>query len=417
MDLKRNLPTKGLLAHQLQCLKCGHKSTIRFEMFHSISLAIPNSKRLGEEINLKDCLNAFVSNELIKDAVCENCQKLENQRTSKDDESSNSRKTKSTFTKRLTFAKLPQLLVIHFQRLVWNPYGHLIKKRDFIRFPHILSMDDYEYYVIQQQQLKEQLKKQQQSTNILNGNLSHSKGSKLSINQSLNNLVDENDEKNLENLEISNNSKDEKEDSKESTEVSKDKSTNKDANLNDSKSSNENNLELAKSNPVEGNVENDLVLSVNSNGLNCTDKINKDNEDSEETANTFFIDKSNAKDYEKFVNDLNRKNSKMQTTKEYSKSPNKLSNKSLSNSITDSCSSTQASKKNSKYKYRLNACIVHLGNSTGHYVNYRKLANASNSKDPTKNDWYFTSDTIISSCKLEDALKSNAYMLFYERIK
>ncbi|XP_015795653.1 ubiquitin carboxyl-terminal hydrolase 30 homolog [Tetranychus urticae] len=127
--IPRPLPTKGLLASQLQCTQCGYKYPVHLEGFYSVSLAMPNSLMTGIS-SLKECLNKFVSNEIIQNVRCEECSKIgEN----------------PNFVKRLTFAKLPQILCIHFHRLMWHPNGITIKKSDHVTFPEYLTMDDYVY--------------------------------------------------------------------------------------------------------------------------------------------------------------------------------------------------------------------------------------------------------------------------------
>ena len=62
--------------------------------------------------------------------------------------------------------------------------------------------------------------------------------------------------------------------------------------------------------------------------------------------------------------------------------------------------------------YGLRAVVVHLGGiDSGHYVTYRR-------ESPIENhlQWYYTSDALIQEVLLEDVLKSNPYMLFYEKI-
>ncbi|KAI8374368.1 uncharacterized protein BYT42DRAFT_576118 [Radiomyces spectabilis] len=76
--------------------------------------------------------------------------------------------------------------------------------------------------------------------------------------------------------------------------------------------------------------------------------------------------------------------------------------------------------------YRLNAVIVHYGShESGHFVTYRrkKLPTGHEVRDPLDNGlkkkerskFWRCSDEIIDEVDIEDVLKSEAYMLFYER--
>lgn len=129
-SLPKALPTRGLLASQVHCKNCAHKYPVRLDMFDSISLAIA----IGglPIIQLQDCLNKFVSNEIINDANCEGCTKEDVPNA-------------ACFVKTLTFAKLPPLLVFHMKRLVWLNNGMLVKRDEHVQFPEYLDMDAYSY--------------------------------------------------------------------------------------------------------------------------------------------------------------------------------------------------------------------------------------------------------------------------------
>lgn len=128
--IPRPLPTKGLLASQLQCINCGYKYPVHLEGFYSVSLAMPSVLLTGAASSLKNCLDKFVRNEIIQNVRCEECSKSGDN---------------PDFVKRLTFAKLPQILCIHFHRLTWLPNGMAVKKSDHVSFPEYLTMDDYVY--------------------------------------------------------------------------------------------------------------------------------------------------------------------------------------------------------------------------------------------------------------------------------
>lgn len=448
LNLKRNLPTKGLLAHQMNCLKCDHKFTIQFESFHCISLPLV-TKRSNEPISLKDCLNAFVSNEILRDVVCENCQKLDEinskqKNEEKDMNSSNqqlnSSKKKSTFIKRLTFAKLPQLLVIHFQRLICLSNGMPIKKEDRIKFPNILIMDEYELNAVQQKSninllktLNLDMSNSMNNSNVLN-NLNKPKNSNISTNQ--------NDLNSCENSKLSNNQQltNErqllnglmKESSMESNVVVSNENHLDHANL-----SNNNDISQIISSSIKHNTSptssvKSTLSDTKSNGtieeystLSTPSKTLTNDLTIDSSENGTFVNNSqldNISTSNKISNSSVESETKIETKATNGYSKNELSNKTPSNSIkSNSDLISSSSRKNVKYKYRLNACIVHFGSSfSGHYISHRRKSTMNDLTDLNNShsgDWYFTSDNVIRNSSLEDALRSNAYMLFYERIK
>lgn len=105
------------------------------DTFDAISLVMPNNV-FGIPIQLHDCLKKFVTNELIHEVRCETCIKNSDRLDARH---------KSAFVKRLTFAKMPQLLCLHIQRLVWLSDGHTLKRCESIIFPEYLQMDSYVY--------------------------------------------------------------------------------------------------------------------------------------------------------------------------------------------------------------------------------------------------------------------------------
>lgn len=430
LDLKRNLPTKGLLAHQMWCLKCDHKFTIQFESFHSISLAIPTIRKLNETITLKDCLNAFVSSEVLQDVVCENCQKLDEQ----DDASSTRRK--STFVKRLTFAKLPQVFVIHFQRLVFSSNGMPMKKEDRVKFPNLLIMDEYQYehYAVKQKNgISDALNRS--GLNSCNGDRSAVKSSNLFTN--LADKLNQSNDCSVESLESST----------KSSEVLA--SSLDDNNLNNAKLSNNDTSKITTSLPSSNHQPNsDIIDSKTTIASDCKTTIDghisSDSNDSNSNVNDIEPNLTQNEEISErlettkasensFVNNTHNTNKTLDRTiasinettswipcDAYSNNIEQSSNKMSSNSIKSSSSdlASTSKPKNAKYKYRLNACIVHLGNSfSGHYVNHRRLPNTSSNNSSNNSDWYFTSDTIVKKSSVEDAMSCRPYMLFYERIK
>jgi len=128
--LLKALPTKGLLASQLECLNCSFKYPVHLDIFYSVSLALPNIPVLGLPLLIQDCLDKFISSELIHGVKCDICSKSG---------------STSTFLKSLTFAKLPQLLCFHIHRLVWLSNGTTLKRTEHILAPEYLNMGKYVY--------------------------------------------------------------------------------------------------------------------------------------------------------------------------------------------------------------------------------------------------------------------------------
>ncbi|XP_076006999.1 ubiquitin carboxyl-terminal hydrolase 30 [Genypterus blacodes] len=74
----------------------------------------------------------------------------------------------------------------------------------------------------------------------------------------------------------------------------------------------------------------------------------------------------------------------------------------------------------SEYLFRLMAVLVHHGDMhSGHFVTYRRSPSRSPSprgSAPFSSQWLWVSDDSVRKATLQEALSSNAYMLFYERV-
>lgn len=70
------------------------------------------------------------------------------------------------------------------------------------------------------------------------------------------------------------------------------------------------------------------------------------------------------------------------------------------------------------YKYRLLGVVEHSGTMRGgHYVAY--LRGGKKSASQTENGdfvWYYASDAYVREVSLEEVLRSEAYILFYEQV-
>ena len=89
---------------------------------------------------------------------------------------------------------------------------------------------------------------------------------------------------------------------------------------------------------------------------------------------------------------------------------------------------------NGRILYGLYAVAVHQGKGlrSGHYIAYVKTRPTEEKTLDTgeyrtydkyyhqdyckKGQWYFTSDTYVRECSLEEVKESKAYMLFYEQL-
>lgn len=70
-------PFSGTLTSQLRCIECGYKSSVRYDKFESLSLALPSG--MGDlgwgRHKLHQLLANFVTPEVVKDVECEGCNK------------------------------------------------------------------------------------------------------------------------------------------------------------------------------------------------------------------------------------------------------------------------------------------------------------------------------------------------------
>ncbi|XP_059153290.1 ubiquitin carboxyl-terminal hydrolase 30-like [Physella acuta] len=101
-------PTRGLLASQLQCLSCGGRSPVKYDVFDSLTLSFP--RNYWGPLSLDSLLHQFVNIE-----------------------------------KRISILKLPQVLCVHPPRAQWLYTGIPVKRFDHVNFPETLHMDPYLY--------------------------------------------------------------------------------------------------------------------------------------------------------------------------------------------------------------------------------------------------------------------------------
>ncbi|XP_029366749.1 ubiquitin carboxyl-terminal hydrolase 30 isoform X1 [Echeneis naucrates] len=71
-----------------------------------------------------------------------------------------------------------------------------------------------------------------------------------------------------------------------------------------------------------------------------------------------------------------------------------------------------------EYLFQLTAVLVHHGDMhSGHFVTYRRSPSSSRSSLPFSSQWLWVSDDSVRKASLHEVLSSNAYMLFYERVR
>ncbi|CAB1322030.1 unnamed protein product [Coregonus sp. 'balchen'] len=72
----------------------------------------------------------------------------------------------------------------------------------------------------------------------------------------------------------------------------------------------------------------------------------------------------------------------------------------------------------SEYLFQLMAVLVHHGDMhSGHFVTYRRCPPSPRSSSPFSSQWLWVSDDSVRKASLQEVLSSNAYLLFYERVR
>lgn len=72
----------------------------------------------------------------------------------------------------------------------------------------------------------------------------------------------------------------------------------------------------------------------------------------------------------------------------------------------------------SEYHFQLMAVLVHHGDMhSGHFVTYRRCPPSPRSPSPFSSQWLWVSDDSVRKASLQEVLSSNAYLLFYERVR
>ncbi|CAJ0824154.1 21934_t:CDS:2 [Entrophospora sp. SA101] len=109
---------QGQFRNQLKCLSCGKTSTT-YNTFMYLSLPIPKSKSGNKNVNLLECLDAFIKEEVLEGEDAWKCPKC---------------KIHQRATKRLSISRLPDVLLIHLKRFSFKgPFRD--KMETLIDFP------------------------------------------------------------------------------------------------------------------------------------------------------------------------------------------------------------------------------------------------------------------------------------------
>lgn len=76
------------------------------------------------------------------------------------------------------------------------------------------------------------------------------------------------------------------------------------------------------------------------------------------------------------------------------------------------------SSSSTEYLFQLTAVLVHHGDMhSGHFVTYRRSPPSPHSSSAYSSQWLWVSDDSVRKASLHEVLSSNAYMLFYERVR
>jgi len=143
----------GKYCNQMICTNC-KIVTNRFENFYNLSLQVKNMK------NIFEGLNKYIAGETISDYMCENC------------------RMKVEITKRCVLSSLPNVLIIHLQRLVFNLDTLMNEKiNSRLDFPDELNMQPFMKEEIERREKEKEKEKEKES---LAANELHRGGSNVS---------------------------------------------------------------------------------------------------------------------------------------------------------------------------------------------------------------------------------------------
>ena len=151
-------PLDGMLAQSLKCSTCGFSEGLALTQFNCITV---NLGTAGGSCTLEKLLDEYTEPEDIDGVECTQCTKLANTvpepaaneapaakgPAEREDESSTTRTSRkkpkpvlSTKSKQLTIGRLPEDLVIHLNRSIFDMYGNQRKNTALVDFPLRLSI-------------------------------------------------------------------------------------------------------------------------------------------------------------------------------------------------------------------------------------------------------------------------------------
>ncbi|RCK63221.1 Ubiquitin carboxyl-terminal hydrolase 4 [Candida viswanathii] len=121
---------QGQHLSQLKCLECGFTSTT-YNAFSILSLPIPQKLNNLGKVLLKDCLEEFVTTELLDDNnkwYCPQCKRF------------------TRLTKKIAITRLPQVLIVNFNRFKMTNTGGFNKLETFVTYPVNEELDMTPYW-------------------------------------------------------------------------------------------------------------------------------------------------------------------------------------------------------------------------------------------------------------------------------
>lgn len=139
-------PLEGLLSESLRCQKCQFSEGLSLMPFNFVTLNLG----LENGYYVEELLDAYTDPELIEGVDCDKCTQLAQNESEdsteaiSDETQQNPKipKVKSTKAKQSLFARLPENLVLHINRSIFDDYGNQRKNTATVRFPAILEIVD-----------------------------------------------------------------------------------------------------------------------------------------------------------------------------------------------------------------------------------------------------------------------------------
>jgi len=129
---KYQSPFNLSFANKMICLTCGYQRAIKFDVGDGMILNLQDMNPVyGSSLDL--CLQKWNSPELIQNVSCEECSAKSNENRY------------STFTKQISFSKLPLCLCIELQRTYYTNTGYVVKNSTHVQFTEILNLQKYTF--------------------------------------------------------------------------------------------------------------------------------------------------------------------------------------------------------------------------------------------------------------------------------